>query len=265
MTLNDKVILITGSTTGIGAAAAKRCIEEGAYVMLHGRDEERARLMVDELGNKTHYCIADLADPTECDRLVAVTIKQFGRLDGVVNNAAVMTRSDIDSSDAALFEAIMSVNLRAPLLLSRAAIQHFRQCDKNGVIVNIGSLNAYCGQTDLLLYSMSKGGMMTMTRNLADAWSTHGIRVNQLNVGWTVTENEIALKRREGLPEGWQHHVSKVFAPSGRLLSPEQVAEHIVFWLSDKSAPVSGSIYEVEQYPVIGRNKIAEDQANESK
>lgn len=256
--LANKIILVTGSTTGIGEAIARGCISEGAQVMLHGRDEARAKQLCAELGPQAHYQLADLYKPESSQELIAATIKRFGAIHCLVNNAAVVTRSNIDTSDEEMFDFIISINLRAPLLLARAAIQEFRKQGNGGNIVNIGSLNAYCGQTDLLLYSMSKGGLMTMTRNLGDSLGKEKIRVNQLNVGWTTTVNEIELKKREGLPEGWQHNVPKVFAPTGQLLTPENVAEHVIFWLSDLSAPVSGSVCDVEQYPVIGRNKIVE-------
>lgn len=257
MQLKNKVILITGSTTGIGEAIARRSVAEGAKVMIHGRDEARAKKLSQELGAATHYCVTDIASADNCVMLMRETVKRFGAINALVNNAALLTRSNIDTSDEKFFDAMVAVNLRAPLLLTRAAVKEFRQQKTGGTIVNIGSLNAYCGQPDLLVYSLTKGGMMTMTRNLADALGTENIRINQLNVGWTVTSNEIELKKREGLPEGWQFNVPTAFAPTGKLLSPEQVAEHAIFWLSDFSAPVNGSVIDVEQYPVIGRNKIA--------
>ncbi len=147
----------------------------------------------------------------------------------------------------------METNLRAPLLIIRATLPHFRR-QGGGVVVNVGSVNALCGENALLAYSIAKGGMMTMTRNLASAHAAEKIRVNQINVGWTLTENELKLKHRDGLPKGWQFHLPREFAPTGRLLSPEQVASHIVFWLSDASHPINGAVYEAEQYTVYGRN-----------
>ena len=119
---------------------------------------------------------------------------------------------------------------------------------------NIGSINALSGAPNLLAYSAAKAGLLTVTRNLANALGTQGIRVNQLNPGWITTPNEIALKIREGLPEGWQDNVPPVFAPTGRLTTPEEVAQHVVFWISDASAPANGVDYVVEQYSPLGRN-----------
>lgn len=256
MMLKNKVILVTGSTNGIGAAIARRCVAEGAKVMIHGRKEECAKKLVKELKEASSFLIADLMDENAYVYLVKETVKKFGRLDGLVNNAGIYPRNNIDSASLEACEEIMRVNFYAPLLLCKAAVENFRKQKGNGVIVNIGSMNAYTGQPDLLIYSASKGALMTMTRNLADSLAPEFIRVNQLNVGWTPTDNEICLKMSEGLPENWQEKIPKMYAPSGRLLSPDNVASHVTFWLSDQSAPVSGAVYEVEQYPIIGRNRL---------
>lgn len=261
MLLKDKVVLVTGSTTGIGAGIAKLCQAEGAKVMIHGRDESRAKEMVQAFGkDKAAYVISDLSatDSSVCQKLIAATVKQFGRIDGLVNNAASLARSDIDNITAEKLDAQYYINIRAPLLLSQAAVKAFRQQKSNGAIVNIGSINAYCGQADLLGYSLSKGALMTMTRNLGNVLNTENIRVNQLNVGWTLTENESGIKESEGFPKNWEQKIPKTYAPSGRLLRPEDIARHVVFWLSDVSAPANGVVYEVEQYPMIGRNLINE-------
>ena len=110
----------------------------------------------------------------------------------------------------------------------------------------------------MLAYSICKGGLMTLTRNLADAHGTEGIRVNQLNVGWTLTPNEWALKMKEGLPEDWPSRLPKTLAPSGRLLSPDDIARAAVYFLSAEAALINGAILDVEQYPLIGRNPTKE-------
>ena len=225
---------------------------DGAKVIIHGLEEELAKEVAQSLGASSHVVIADLADPVNCELLVRSTLEHFGRLDGLVNNAAVMTRSNIETTDVATFDRTIAINLRAPLLLIRAAMPQFRR-QGGGAVVNIGSMNALCGEPNQLAYAMAKGGLMTMTRNLADAHGTEKIRFTQLNVGWTVTASERVRKKMEGLPEDWENRVPKRYAPSGRLLTPEQVAAHVVHWVSDEFAPASGVVYELEQYPMIGR------------
>ncbi len=253
MQLKDRVILITGSTTGIGEAAARACVAEGAAVMIHGRREDAARALAQELGDKAGFVVGDVADPAVCTRIVEATVATFGRIDAVANNAALTARATLDETDAATFDRHYHTNLRAPLLIIRQAVRHFRK-QGEGTVLNIGSVNAWSGQADLLPYSASKGGLQTMTRNLANGLAEEHIRVNQLNVGWCTSPNEIALKIGEGLPEDWYANVPREFAPTGRLLTPAEVAAHVVFWLSPASKPANGCVYELEQFCILGRS-----------
>jgi NAD(P)-dependent dehydrogenase (short-subunit alcohol dehydrogenase family) len=252
MRLQDKVILVTGRTTGIGEAIARRVIAEGGVAMIHGRDADRGNALAAELGARARFIEADLADPAALPSLIEATVNAFGRLDGLVNNAASVARNDLHHTDAAFFDKMMAVNVRAPLLLIRAAYKHLKQ--SQGCVLNIGSINAYSGEGHLLAYSISKGGLMTLSRNLADALCYDGIRVNHFNVGWVLTPNEYQQKITDGLPPDWPEHIDPVFAPSGGIMAPEKIAAAAVYWLSDESRPISGSVVELEQYPVIGRN-----------
>ena len=253
MRLKDKVILITGSTTGIGEGMARIFTREGARVMIHGTRRDAAEKLAAELKSECGIAIGPLDDPAVPARLVAETIARFGRLDGLINNAATTARGSLDTTDLAAFDRILSINLKAPFLLIQAALPHFRK-QGMGRVLNIGSVNGYCGERNLLAYSVSKGGLTTLTRNLADAHGTEGIRVNQFNVGWTLTPNEYELKRKEGMPEDWPTKVPKTYAPSGRLLSPEDIAWAALYFLSDEAALINGAVLDVEQYPLIGRN-----------
>jgi NAD(P)-dependent dehydrogenase (short-subunit alcohol dehydrogenase family) len=257
MRLKDKVILVTGSTTGIGEGMARIFVREGALVMIHGTREAAARTLAEELGKNTSFVLGALDDPRTPERLIAAAVERFGRIDGLVNNAAAITRGNLENTDLASFDLTLAINLRAPFLLIQAALPHFR---KQGVgrVLNIGSINGYCGERNQFAYSISKGGLTTLTRNLADAHGPEGIRVNQFNVGWTLTPNEYALKKKEGLPEDWPNKVPRAYAPSGRLLSPEDIAWAAVYFLSDEAALINGAILDVEQYPLIGRNPIKE-------
>ena len=256
MRLKDKSILITGSTTGIGAAMARRCVAEGAQVLVHGLERDLGEAVVRELGGAAHLHIDDLSDPEAAPRTVAASLHAFGKLDAIVNNAAWILRSTLASTDAPMFDRLMAINVRAPLLLIQSAMSHLKQT--RGCVLNIGSVNGYCGEANQLAYAISKGGLMTLTRNLADAHGRDHVRFNQLNLGWVLSENEYELKIREGLAPDWPEHPPAAFAPSGRILQPELIASAAVFWLSDESRPISGSVLEIEQYPVIGRNPMKE-------
>ena len=250
--LNDKVILVTGSTTGIGEAIARLFANEGAKVMIHGRREDAAEKIAAEIGGRAAFVIGDLEDPVVPARLVAATVEHFGRIDGLVNNAARVFRDDLETGTVERFDLIMAVNLRAPLLLIKAALPHFRK-QGHGRVLNIGSINAYCGESNLLFYAISKGGLVTLTRNLANAYGSEGIQVNHLNVGWTLTPNEYQYKIKDGLPADWPSKLPFEAAPSGRIHTPEEVAMSAIYFLSDEAPLINGSILDVEQFPVAGR------------
>jgi NAD(P)-dependent dehydrogenase (short-subunit alcohol dehydrogenase family) len=249
--LKGKVALVTGSTSGIGRGIAVRLASLGARVMVHGRDAEAARVTLDAIagaGGEGEWHRADLADANACRDLVAATIARFGALDVLVNNAALTTRGDIEHAPLDVIDSLLAVNLRAPMLLIQAAIPHMR-ARGGGSIVNIGSVNAYIGEPKLCPYSVSKGGLMTLTKNAAATLNRDHIRVNQINVGWTLTEGEHKVKLLEGKGENWLADAVTT-RPWGRLLSPDDVANAVEYFATDRSALVTGAVMDLEQHPV---------------
>ncbi len=252
MRLKDKVVIITGSTTGIGESTARLCVSHGARVLIHGRDVERGQAVAKSLGGEAVFHCENLTDPEAGGRLVGAALKAFGKLDAVVNNAAWVVRSDLESTTPDMFNKVMATNVLAPMMLIKAAFAELKQT--RGAILNIGSYNGYCGENNLLAYSISKGGLMTMSKNLADAFSRTGVRVNHFNVGWVLTPNEYHYKIADGMPANWPDTVAPISAPSGRLMAPEEIAQATIYWISDESRPITGSVVDLEQYPALGRN-----------
>jgi len=254
MRLEGKVIIVTGSCTGIGKAIALRCVAEGARVVVHGLEQGLGEEVLAAAGaaNST-LLIADLAVESTVQRLVDLAVSTFGRLDAVVNNAALITQGTIHTTDLPYLRRMLEVNTVAPYALIRAALPHLKQ--NRGCALNIGSVNGWSGEPNLLPYSVSKGALTTLTRNLGDTLMREdGVRVNQINPGWVLTENEAQRKKDQGLPDSWCEAVPRVFAPSGRILKPLEIAAAAVFWLSDECGPVSGQVMDLEQYPMQGRN-----------
>ena len=254
MRLAGKVILVTGGCTGIGRAIAQRCSAEGAKVVVNGLEDDLGEKLVQQLGReKATLCLADITRPEVPDQLVQGALQTFGRLDGVVNNAAYIDFSNIKTTTSALLHRMFDTNTVAPFSIIQAALPYLSL--GRGCVLNIGSVNAWCGDPNLLAYSLSKGALMTMTRNLGDVlFREYGVRVNQINPGWVLTGKEKEIKRREGASDQWVDEVPSVFAPAGRLLAPEEIAAAAVYWLSDECGPVSGQVVDLEQYPFIGRN-----------
>ena len=254
MRLENKVIIVTGSCTGIGKAIAQRCVTEGARVIIHGLERDLGEALVHELGpDKAALRIEDLTAEGAPENLVQAAIMAFGRLDAVVNNAAMVVASNIHTTDLAFFRKMLEVNTLAPFALIKAALPELRKV--RGAVLNIGSVNAWSGEPNLFPYSVSKGALMTLTRNLGDTLMREdGVRVNQINPGWVLTENEARRKREHGLADDWYKQVPKVYAPAGRILWPSEIAAAAVYWLADESGPISGQVVDLEQHPFIGRN-----------
>lgn len=252
MRLSNKVIIVTGGTSGIGEAIANRCVAEGARVLVHGIERADGEKVVAKLGAKAALHLDDLADPASPPRIAAAAVKAFGRIDAVVNNAAIVARTSLESTTPAFFDRMMAVNLKAPLFLIQAAFPQLKA--NRGCVLNIGSINAHSGQANLLDYSLSKGALQTLSRNLANAHATDQVRVNHLNVGWVLTTREYHHQIEHGMAPDWPEKVPPQYAPSGRLMMPEDIAAAAVYWLGDESRPVSGSVVDLEQFSLIGRN-----------
>lgn len=254
MRLENKVIIVTGSTTGIGKAIAKRCVEEGAKVVIHGLEEDWGSDLVEQIGkDKAVLHVEDLSVEGATGRLVELALKTFGKLDAVVNNAAIVASSNIHTTDRAFLQKILAVNTIAPFQLIKDALSHLSK--QRGCVLNIGSVNAWSGEPNLLAYSISKGALMTMTRNLGDTLHRENhVRVNQINPGWVLTESEKQRKKEHGLSDDWYKELPNVYAPSGRIIFPEEIAAAAIYWLADESGPISGQVLDLGQFPFIGRN-----------
>ncbi len=252
MRLKNKSVVITGSTSGIGKAIAEKVIQEGGQVLIHGIVEAEGKTLVEKLGANAKLCIADLKDPSAPAKIVNSALENFGKIDGLVNNAAIFPRDNLKEITEKSYSETMLVNLQSALFLIKAAFPHLKK--QSGCVLNIGSINAYSGESSLLAYSISKGGMQTMTRNLANALGAEQVRVNQINPGWILTEREYRDQIKKGLPEGWPEKLGKDNIPFGKMSTPEQLANAAIYWLADESKPFTGAVVELEQFSIIGRN-----------
>jgi NAD(P)-dependent dehydrogenase (short-subunit alcohol dehydrogenase family) len=249
--LTGKVALVTGATTGIGRGIAEHFAAIGAAVVIHGRRESERGDVVERLrdsGHQAEFVAGDFAEVDACRHVVRAAIAWRGGLDVLVNNAATTARGSLEDSPVEFWDEVMAINLRAPFLCLQEAVKSMK-ARNGGSIVNIGSVNAYIGAPKLGPYSVSKGGLMTMTRNAASALKRYRIRVNQLNVGWTLTEGEDHVQKKQGTHADWLADAIAT-RPFGRLLTPHEVALAAAYFASDDSALISGSVLDMEQEPV---------------
>ncbi len=231
--LDGRTILVTGSTQGLGAAIARRAAQLGARVTITGRDAERGQAVADEIDGT--FVRAELTDVDDCRTLV----RACDRLDGLVNAAGLSTRGTLDDTSVELWDRLFAVNARAPFVLMQEAARLMH--GRGGSIVNIITMASHGGEPVLTAYAASKGALATLTRNAGYSLQPDRIRVNGLNIGWTVTEGEHGVQ-----PAGWLE-AADASRPFGRLLRPDDIAPMVTYLLSDAAAMVTGSVIDFDQ------------------
>ncbi|MDA0230905.1 MAG: SDR family NAD(P)-dependent oxidoreductase [Proteobacteria bacterium] len=242
--LDGKVILITGASRGIGKAAFEQAIAAGGEVILHyGKSHDAAARLVDAAGAERSKAIsADLAKPEEVARLWDEALAWKGRIDVLVNNAAVYEPAAVDSNLEdwhASWARTLQVNLQAPGDLCRAAIQHYRTRG-GGIIVNVTSRGAYRGeQPEYCHYSASKGGLGSLTRTISRAFGKDGVLAYAVSPGWTATD----MALQGATPEHLAAAVRDM--PLGEITPPEDVAEIITFLSSGRARHATGITVDV--------------------
>jgi NAD(P)-dependent dehydrogenase (short-subunit alcohol dehydrogenase family) len=243
MRLEGKVAIVTGAGSGIGRAIAKAFAQEGARVVICGRDRGKLDAAAREIGTDDADCLAistDLREPLEIADLVAATVKRFKAIHILVNNAGVLIPGTAESLNEERWEQTFSTNVRGPWLLTRAALPHLRAAG-GGSIINIGSVLSTLGAPNRVAYAASKGAVLAMTRAMALDHAAENIRVNCICPGIVETEmvaafnmDETARKRRLAMH------------PLGRFGQPEDIGGLVVFLASDESSWITGAEYVVD-------------------
>jgi NAD(P)-dependent dehydrogenase (short-subunit alcohol dehydrogenase family) len=246
--LDGAVIVVTGSTQGLGAAIARRAAALGAGgIVVTGRDRERGESVRESLGCEAVFVPAALEDEAQVREIVRAGEERFGRLDGLVNAAGISTRGTLDDTSVELWDRLFAVNVRAPFLLMQEAARAMRRAGRGGSIVNVITMSSHGGTPELTAYAASKAALATLTRNAGYQLQPDRIRVNGLNIGWTATEGEHVVQRGEGEPEEWLA-AADAAAPLGRLLRPDaDVAPMVTYLLSAAAKMVTGSVIDFDQ------------------
>jgi NAD(P)-dependent dehydrogenase (short-subunit alcohol dehydrogenase family) len=244
--LDGKVLIVTGSTQGLGAAFARRAAALGAAgIVLCGRDRERGEAVRASLDCEALFVAADLARSEPPVAVVQACDERFGRLDGLVNAAGLSSRGTLDDTTVELWDRLFAVNVRAPFLLMQHAARLMRRSG-GGSVVNIITMASHGGEPALAGYAASKAALAALTRNAGYQLQPDRIRVNGLNIGWTATEGEHVVQTDTGLPEDWLADAD-ASRPFGRLLRPDDIAPMVTYLLSDAAAMVTGSVIDFDQ------------------
>lgn len=243
--LDGRVLLVSGATQGVGAGVARAAVREGASVMISGRRAELGEKVAADLG--VRFVQADVADVVSAQASVAAVIAEFGRIDALVNAAGLTDRGTLLDTTPELFDRHVAINLRGPFFLMQAAVRDMLIRKAPGSIVNVISSSELGGQPYLAPYVAAKAGLAGLTRNAAHAHRFDRIRINGLDIGWTATEGEDAVQRRfHGADDGWRD-AAAARLPMGRLGQVDEIADFVVFLLSERSGVVTGSVIDWDQ------------------
>ncbi len=257
--MNGKIAVVTGGTQGLGETTARLFAERGSGgLVICGRNAEHGEAVASDIsakGCKTVFVKADLGDLDQCRTVVAVADETFGRVDTLVNAAAITDRGTILDTSPELFDTMFAVNIRAPFFLIQDAAKIMIREAIKGTVVNIISMSGYGGQSFITAYCASKGALQTLTRNAGYSLMRNQIRVNGLNIGWMDTPGEHRIQTLyHDADEDW---LAKAEAgePFGRLLKPSEVARTIAFLASDESGMMTGSLVDMDQ-TVLGCSDV---------
>ena len=237
------VALVTGASSGIGAAIARRFAAAGYRVLATGRSELRLEALGAEFPG-IERVVADLGSVTECERVVTHCVERLGRLDVLVNNAGIYHRRTAEMTTDDEWRQTLAVNLDAPFYLSRAALPHLREW--RGCIINIASDWGLKGGREAAAYCASKGGLVLMTRAMALDHAREGIRVNAIcpgDVDTPMLEQEAAV---DGLDHAEALRRYGRQSPTGRVSSADEVAALAVFLASPDAAQVTGAAIPID-------------------
>lgn len=247
MRLRDKVAVITGAASGIGAGTAEVFAEQGARLVLVDRNDvglEAVRAALAPRAAAVVACVGDVADPETARRAVELAIDTFGRIDILFNNAGVMTSGPFDELDEATWDTVLDVNLRGIFLMCRAAVPRML-AGGGGAIVNTSSAMAFLTEPGYEAYTTSKAGIVGLTKALAVSYAERGIRCNCILPGWVDTP----MNRRLAEELGGLEQLTPIIKrqqPLPRMLTTREVGNAVLFLASDEASGITGAALAVD-------------------
>lgn len=245
-----RVALVTGAAAGIGAACARVFCAEGARVALVDRDAEalhatRLALQAAWPGAEVHAALADVADTAALGAAIDASIARFGALHTLVNNAAARHHGPLAEAGDANWEAVLGVNLLGTAAACRAALPALRASGR-GSIVNVSSCYAVTGRRGMGLYDASKAALLSLTRTLAAEEAAHGVRVNAVCPGSTLTEFHLQRAQAAGTPLEVLKTQRQTTSMLGRWAEPHEIAWPVLWLASDEASYITGTTLMVD-------------------
>ena len=243
MDFTNRVVLVTGSSTGIGLETARLFHQSGASVVINGASE-RGWDIAKQFGVRALFLRADVGQVEQCRQLVKDTICAFGRLDVLVNNAGIVPVGTVQDVDEADFDQAFSVNVKSAFFLSQYAVAEMKR-QGGGVIINIASVAGLIGPKNRALYSATKGAMISLTRAMASDHAKDNIRVNCVCPG--MVKSESLIQRINAMPDPIAAEANfKNAIPIGRIGNVTEIAHMILTAASQETGFMTGSILTID-------------------
>lgn len=239
----DKCVIITGASSGIGFALVKHFSDDGYDVVAVGRNSERTHAAISGLENARAW-IGDITSSKACDDIINFAIKEFGRVDTVLNNAGIVFRQDVQTTTDQQWDDTIATNLSAPFYLSRAAMPELIK--NKGSIINIASDWGLVGGKDALAYCASKGGLVLMTKAMALDHASDGVRINAICPG----DVDTPMLETEAAQRGVDYKAAMISnnadSPTGRITTPDEVAALALYLASGIAAQITGAAIPID-------------------
>jgi meso-butanediol dehydrogenase / (S,S)-butanediol dehydrogenase / diacetyl reductase len=241
MEFNDRVAIVTGGASGMGAATVRRLAAGGARVMIVDRNGDLAQTVATEVGGTA--IVGDVADSSFCDGAIAAAMERHGALDVLVNAAGVIVRASGEDTTDEQWAKIMGVNVSGTFFMCRAAVRVMKTSG-GGAIVNFGSIWGDLGSAGVAAYCASKGAVHNLTRALAMDHAADGIRVNAVCPG-EVNTPMLQSERAEAVTDQLLMAIAAT-VPMGRLADPDEIARVVCFLASDDASYMTGALVSVD-------------------
>jgi NAD(P)-dependent dehydrogenase (short-subunit alcohol dehydrogenase family) len=242
--LEDKVVLISGGTKGVGRGVAIEAARQGAKVVIGGRDraagEEILELVKEDGRGEGAFIQTEVTRVEGCEELVRKTEERYGRIDGFYNYAGILPAATLVDTPESMFDEVFDLNVKAAFFCSKFVVRSMLR-RKMGALVFMGSAHGYGGEEDRASYAVSKGALLTLSRHIAKNYAKYNIRSNWITMGWVATPGELAFRRSQGHDMAWLEKEAAAYTPMGSLLTVEDHVPGIIYLLSDASSKVTGT------------------------